>query len=512
MLKPHRIATAALAASALAACSADTPSDAAARSAEAPTTAQLTERMLEAMGGREALESVELLVREGSGSRTRLGQIPETGGTDPTGRLTELTETIDFANERAAFDYEIVNNDFSQHRTEVLTTWEGERIGWGTTSGRENIAVSPDGLFSWATQNSPRMLLRRNVITLALAAGETASADEVAERSELDGRDSWRGTAQLPSGEEVELYFDVDSGLLNGYAALDTETMLGDVEARYLLDDYRSVDGVALPHSLTVLKEGRPYSSVEYSSVAVDDANAAEIFAVPDDVLDQAEQVVAADGPWSPLEWNEVAPGLYHAVGFSHHGMVVEFDDFVAVVEGPYTEAQSLTLARRVDAELGKPIRYVAPTHPHYDHTGGVRALAAVGADVVVASGHENELRGIVESPHTNPPDELARRRAAGEDVGGLDVFEGMTAIADDGQRLELYEVDGIPHVRPMVLAYVPGEGVLFQSDLFFGAPGPDASALYEAVVDLGLEPQTIVGGHGGPWPFSELEQVAGPD
>jgi glyoxylase-like metal-dependent hydrolase (beta-lactamase superfamily II) len=247
-----------------------------------------------------------------------------------------------------------------------------------------------------------------------------------------------------------------------------------------------------------------------YSSIEVNRPTAHEIFTVPESAAEQARQVVATDGPWAPLEWNEVAPGVYHAVGYSHHSMVVEFPTFVAVIESPYTEAQALTLVRRIDEEIDKPIRYVTPTHPHYDHTGGIRALAAVGATVLVAEGHEGELRGIVESPHTNPSDELARALAGGSEVGAVEVFSGMTVIEEGQRRLELHAVTTIPHVNPMTLAYVPDAGVLFESDLFFGAPSPDASALYAAIRERDLTVRQIVGGHGGVLPFSTLEGVAG--
>ena len=473
------------------------------------TAAELAERLVEAMGGRAALESVQTLALRGEGTRTRVGQIAETGGEDQTGQLTQLTETIDFANERAAFDYDLVIGEFMQHRTEVLTTHEGEPVGWNTGPDRPNIVTSPNGIFSWATQNSPEMLLRRNVITVALAAADTASADATADERQFNGQASLHGTAELPSGEQIDLFFDPETGLLDGFTALDTETMLGDVEAEYVYADWRAVNGLTLPHSVTIRKEGRPYSSAEYASVTINDSGALDIFAIPEDALDQAEQVAAADGAWAPLQLNEVAPGVYHAVGYSHHSMVVEFPSFVAVVEGPYTEAQSLTLARLVEEQLGKPIRYVAPTHPHYDHTGGIRGLAALGATVMVAGGHEAEMRGIVEAPHTNPPDELARRASGGEEVGTVEVFSGMTVIEEGDRRLELYEVTTIPHVNPKVLAYVPGAGALFQSDIFFGAPGPDTTALYEAISDLGLEVETIVGGHGGTLPYSTLEDAA---
>jgi glyoxylase-like metal-dependent hydrolase (beta-lactamase superfamily II) len=185
--------------------------------------------------------------------------------------------------------------------------------------------------------------------------------------------------------------------------------------------------------------------------------------------------------------------------------MVVEFPSFVVVIEGPYTEAQSLTLARGIQQRFNKPIRYVAPTHPHYDHTGGIRGLAALGADVLVAAGHEAELRQIVESPHTNPPDALAVSLVAGVDTGQVEPYSGMYEIAEGEQSLRLYEVQGIPHVAPKVLAFVPSVGVLFQSDLFFGGPGRDAMALYEAIADLGITVEQIVGGHGGVFPYEAL-------
>src|SRR5690606_30167000 len=355
-----------------------------------PSTAELAQRLVDEMGGVGALRGVETLVREGAGMRTRVGQIRVAGGEDWTARLDQ-TETIDFARGRAAFDYTISSDTFSMQRTEVYTSFEGSPVGWNTGPGRPEIATSPNGIFSWATQNSPQTLLRRNVITIALAAAETASAAPATER-EIGGRASLYGTATLPAGEEIGLYFDPESGLLNAYAALDTETMLGDVEAEYLLDDWRSVGGLTLPHSVTINKQGRPFSSIEYGSVRVNDTSALSIFEVPAAAVEHARQAVAAEGGWSPLTLNEVAPGVYHAVGYSHHGMVVEFPSFVVVVEAAYTEAQGATLVRMIDERFGKPVRYVVPSHPHWDHTGALRRLVAAGATAVLAAGHEDEL------------------------------------------------------------------------------------------------------------------------
>lgn len=485
------------------------PPEQAAPVAAAVTAAELSAGLLDAMGGRAAVEGVELLVQKGSGTRRHFGQIPATGAEDPPGRLTELTETIDLARGRAAFDNVVqIGADFSQHRTEAYTTYKDQHLGWATTEGRPNHVTSVNGLFSWATHNTPEMLLRRNAVVVALASRD---ADSPVAEFELDAVPCWYITTHL-GGEEIGIYIDKASKQMKAYRTVDTETMRGDHSALYVLGDWRPAGNVVLPHTLEIRKDDGVYANLAYDTITVNDKDALRIFDIPDDAKAQADAVIAANGKaWVSLQWNPVAANVTHALAFSHHSMVVEFPSFVVVVEAPYTEGQSQMLARLIEERIGKPIRYVVPTHPHYDHTGGIRALAALGANVLVAAGHEAELRMIVESPHTNPPDALAKSVEAGMEVGRIEVFSGMTEITEAGQTLQLFEASGIPHVAPKTLAFVPATGVLFQSDLFFGAPGPDARALYEAIKAYGLEVEQIVGGHGGVLPYSSLEAAVDP-
>ncbi|HEY0964164.1 MAG TPA: MBL fold metallo-hydrolase [Pseudomonadales bacterium] len=491
----------------LAACTRPAPEQRAPVAA-ALTANEVATRMLDTMGGQAALEQVQTLVQKGGGTRRHFGQVPATGAEDPPGLLSDLVETIDLANGRAAFDNRVqIGGAFAQHRTEAFTRYKGEAIGWATTEGRPNHVTSVNGLFSWATHNTPEALLRRNAVTIAL----TARNAPVLEERALEGATYWYLPTQL-DGEDVGLFVDKSSYRMRAWNVIDTETMRGDTDAMYVLDDWRAVGDIELPHALQIRKSDGVYADLKYDTITVNDANALAVFEIPADVTSQADEVVAAGGKaWASLQWNPVAEHVTHVVAFSHHSMVVEFPSFVVVVEAPYTEAQSLMMARMIEENIGKPIRYVVPTHPHYDHTGGVRALASLGANVLVAGGHEAEMRMILEAPHTNPPDALAAKIAAGAEVGRLEVFMASTEIVEGGQSLQLYEVQGIPHVGPKVLPLVVPTGVLFQSDLFFGAPGPDASALYEAIKQRNLTVQQIVGGHGGVFPYSALEAAMAP-
>src|SRR5207245_4195716 len=115
----------------------------------------------------------------------------------------------------------------------------------------------------------------------------------------------------------------------------------------------------------------------------------------------------------------------------------VEFPQWLAVVEAPYTDAQSATLVRVLAAQFpGKPIKYAAATHPHSDHVGGVRGIVAAGATVLVEKNHEAPLRTMIEAHHTHPMDALEVRRSANQPVGGIEVYEGKKGISDGKQSL----------------------------------------------------------------------------
>ena len=478
-----------------------------------PPQRQLAEDAVAAMGGAEKLKGIQTLIMSGgTGTRTKVGQAMTATGPDQVGEITNDTETLDLANGRAAYDYDIKVGTFTQRRHEVLTKFgEGEA---GKPVGVESIegvtfATTPAGLFSWGTQNSPEWLLKRNPVSIALAAAESAPAGEVSQDKEFDGKMMKYAMGKTHDGEEMGLYFDPMTKLLVGFEILDTETMLGDLNAQYILSDYKAVGDVQLPHHIKILKGGEPYSEIQFASIVANDPKAAEVFAIPDSLKPQADMATKQPDSF-PMKLVKAANGVYQAQGFRHHSMVVEFPTFVAVVEAPYLDTQSRMLANAIATQFpNKPIKYAAVTHPHFDHIGGVRGMAAQGATILVEKGHEPAIKKLLDAPHTHPADDLAK---AGDKAGKMEVYEGKHEIKEGNQTLQLIAFKGSPHVEPLVVAYVPSSRVLFQSDIWFpglNVPGSEAAAhLMESIQRNNLKVDTMVGGHGLIGPYSELTKA----
>ena len=141
--------------------------------------------------------------------------------------------------------------------------------------------------------------------------------------------------------------------MLAGFEVLDTETMLGDVNAQYILSDYKAVGDVQLPHHIKILKGEEPYSEIQFASIVANDPKAAEVFVIPDNLKANVE-VAAKEADAFPMNLVKVANGVYHAQAFRHHSLVVEFPTFVAVVEAPYLDTQTRMLAKEIYGEVSQ--------------------------------------------------------------------------------------------------------------------------------------------------------------
>ena len=95
-------------------------------------------------------------------------------------------------------------------------------------------------------------------------------------------------------------------------------------------------------------------------------------------------------------------------------------------------------------------------------------------------------------------------------------MFEGKKTISEGGQSLELYPFSFPEHADPMVLAYALSARALFQPDLYTPPAaangGPSAPLLLQAIKELNLKVNTMVGGHGGIGSFADFVKAASPN
>jgi hypothetical protein len=476
-----------------------------------------------AMGGTTKLENIHTLVFKGEAAITIVGRARTPTEEDPVAQIKNLVETIDFLNSRAAFDYDIELGEFNRHRREVYTKYglSGAMRPVGYMMVNDSVgtyrgvgAVSPNGLSARAIHDTPETLLHRSIVEIMRSVSSGGSTTQFTKNQEFNGKMCRYGTAHAKDGETLGLYFDLNSKLLEGYEIVETDVLVGDVSVQYIFEDYRPVEGLMLPHRLKIRRNGKDFANAQYTSITTGDSSSADVFHVPESIAGDAEKASAGD--FVPLKLTRLAPGIFHAEGFSHNSLVVEFPNYVVIVEAPPSEVQSKILARLLRRQMPlKPIRYVVPTHLG-DHTGGIRLMVALGADVLAEKRHEPELRRILETHHSYPKDELEIRRDSrpSKRIGSLETFDSKKAITDGNRTINIYAIPDSPRAVPMVVAYLPREKILFESDLYSpGQPldGPAAANLFKFIEKNELSVDTIAGGHGPSGSFADFARVVKP-
>ena len=474
------------------------------------STQTMIQRSMAAMGGVEKLKTIQTIVLKGSGTETWLGEGFKAGDSGPASTLN-IVEVYDYAKGRAALEYDLASSAnmgfFNSHRREGLTKYGEGAAAQPVAYVMRNYGgfgvFSPGGFHGFSPHPSPEVAMRRSYLAIVSDISSTVVEGEMTEDREFGGKMLKFGTAKTKQGEPLGLYFDPETKLLVGYDITETHDIMGDIRSTYAFEDFKPVDGVPFPHRVKIRGEVGNSADVEYTSVTFGENALAEpllTLPVQEPAPSQATKVLSGD--YVPLKLVPVAPGVFQAEGYSHSSMVVEFPRWLVVVEAPQTEIQSNVLGQLLRKQFpGKPVQYVAMSHPHHDHIGGVRALVALGATILVEKTHEVEMKRIIDARHTYPPDELERHRRSQQKVGGIEVYEGTKVISDGGRTFELHAIQ-FPHVATMVIAYLPGERVLFNSDV-------TPRVIFDAVTKLKLRPDRIVSGHTGIASFADIAKSA---
>jgi len=206
------------------------------------------------------------------------------------------------------------------------------------------------------------------------------------------------------------------------------------------------------------------------------------------------------DGPNTAIQPREVAPGTTLIQGIGNNSTIIEQQDGIVVVEGPLNNYRADALIRYIRQRFGsKPIRYIAASHHHADHNGGMRNFVAVGARPVVHVSAVPFFRGVF----ARRDDRLIRDRLdrSTRQASFLPVPATGSVTMADPVRPVIALAEPTTHATSTILVFVPREGVLVvNGDTYTpGAPvGPGARSLNQTIQANGLNVKWIVGGHGG--------------
>ncbi len=276
--------------------------------------------------------------------------------------------------------------------------------------------------------------------------------------------------------------------------------VVGDLRITHEYDEWKDFGGVKMwteDHSHFVEAYQADNRQFRITDARANVKVAPETLAVPQAIAQESRPVVR-------VESRQLAPGVWLLGGGTHNSVLVEFRDFVAVVEAPQNDERSQAVVAEVRRLVAnKPIRYVVNTHYHWDHSGGLRGLVAAGAQIVTHQRNaEYYGRVMFGRERKLMPDSLSQREELlgvfsnpqYVQIGNQGFIHDRRPLSTDVSKvMEFFNIGtGSPpysnHNEFFLVAYLPAEGILINADLYSppaqGAPMPSPAP--EGVVALG--------------------------
>ncbi len=221
------------------------------------------------------------------------------------------------------------------------------------------------------------------------------------------GEDQFNGrkhnvvTFVMPDTQQVALYVDASTGLVSKYELVFTDPLRGQSASEIIFSDYASAGKLKVPQTWTWRLAGdvvaRYKVNAQFNAGDIDkafemaDAGFSKVSALPLTLKPSVEKL--ADGVYV----------IHNVAGQNQNTMAVEFKEYILAVEAPGTSEAPIDVIKRIKETIpGKPIRYVAVTHHHGDHIGGLRSFIAEGATVITTRGNRDVVETMAAAPQND--------------------------------------------------------------------------------------------------------------
>jgi glyoxylase-like metal-dependent hydrolase (beta-lactamase superfamily II) len=462
------------------------------------------DRAVQALGGPQSLRGIEAVRLRLEGATWPRFQMSTPEPPFESGTLRE-TVLVDFKNNRLALEQQGSGAGFENHNGVVINTGEGAAYDHrARTITPIPGSQSSQQQFVQYYRRVPHLLLRQAI--------ERPTTLRYLGTEDFNGRPHEAFTFVMADTQQVAVYVDSKTSLVSKYELVFVDPVAGDDVSEIVFGNYVTTGTQQVPTTWTWMQAGQKVAdakiTVELNPAVNDDAFK---------VAASDYQRVEPQPDTLPEQVEKLAEGVYvvhNVAGQNQNTMVVEFKDYIVAVEAPgSSDGADLVIERIKQTIPGKPIRFVAMTHHHGDHIGGLRSFIAEGATVITTPGNRATVEAMAAAPQADRP---ARNPRAPQFAF---IQKGKRVLSDATQRLELIDVGPNPHARELVVAYLPKQRILFQGDLFFvqanGAPpGPPQQSTLGFARKLGelkLEVDRIASVHGRTATREEFERAVRP-
>ena len=501
---------------------------------------------LKAMGG-ENLKTIEIA---GAGSSSLIGQQYSVDGNWPQFEVANYTRAIDFEARWSREDYTRRQGNFPTFgrvpmADQRITAIVSGAYAWDVRDAMPVPVTRPylDGVPVNELRQLELAITPHGFLKTALAA-----KDAKAIRIQYIGASDF-GLSQF--GRMVTMVTFTFLGKYKIVGTIDDRNLVelvgtwfpnpvyGDMDYEMRYTQYKDFGGVKFPMLLHT-HQGDPRLNVahnyyEYRVTSVKPNVPVATMPVPDAVR-------TAVTPPTRVESQKLAEGVWLLGGGTHNSLLVEFKDYVAVVDAPNNEERSLAvIAEAARLAPRKPVQYVINTHHHFDHAGGLRTYLSQGTTIVTHESNKQYYLDILfrPTPRTLQPDRMAlynpmywisRRPPPIETVAGEPRSTAKYVVTDGERILEIIKVEDMAyelgdrsyaqgnHSVDMLIAYLPKEKILFNADLYSppaqGAPPAPATAsmrnLQQNIRKLKLDVVQHAPAHGRVGTHEEFTRLVG--
>lgn len=275
-------------------------------------------------------------------------------------------------------------------------------------------------------------------------------------------------------GPALSLYFERESRLLRR-----SERVLPDFGlVEYRFNDYQTVNNIPFNNKFILYLNGD--LNIERTNHITKINSSLDHLTLVDKKLSSIETIVPDE-----LSRQEISDGVYQIGGNGTYAMFVEMQDYVIAVGGTSGSADRIEKLREVVPD--KPIKYGVITHHHFDHVVAVSAYEAEGAIVLASGAHKA----------------VVKKAANNAEKLKLKTVKNKHVIKDKTRRVEIIDIGPTAHTEHLLVAYLPGEGILFEAD-HFNLPQtgpvppavPSTRTFAEALKKHKIKPQKMLSAH----------------